>query len=509
MNKILVLGNFGYRSNHLDGQTVKTRDVYRLVTEQVKGKVDYYDTEDFRYKKLSIFKMFWKVIRSRTLVYLPAHNNLKYIFPIIYVLSILFRVKIHYFVVGGWLREFLQTLPLHRFMLARIVGIHVETQRLKKELEEYYKFKHVDIFPNFRFFSFDPSRTESAKLRIVFMARVNKMKGLDWIFNLADYLSKNNLEDKYSMTFYGPINEEDREYFETNLRKYSFAEYRGVLQPDHIYETLCNYDVMLLPTHFYTEGLPGSIVDAYISGIPVIATEWKHAHEFIEHGKSGFLIPFENGQNELIEKVVKLESNRDLLARLQAGALVKRQEFTPPLYPSKSLNIIFVSRVEQSKGLDILKDISSVLLSKGLGKHIQINVYGKKTDDYFDTQLSEHPLIHYKGILQPTEVIPMLENSDVLIFPSHYEGEGCPGILVEALSAGLPIIASDWKYNNEFVEHGVNGFLCETYCVQQYVNAIMQLYSDSVLRSIMSRHSYRKSLDFSVDKARVLLQSVF
>ena len=97
MKSILVLGYFGYSTNQLDGQTVKTRDIYKLVESQAKGKVDYYDTEDFKYHKLSIFKMFWKVIRCRTLLYLPAHNNLKAIFPIIYVLSVLFRFKIHYF----------------------------------------------------------------------------------------------------------------------------------------------------------------------------------------------------------------------------------------------------------------------------------------------------------------------------------------------------------------------------------------------------------------------------
>lgn len=149
----------------------------------------------------------------------------------------------------------------------------------------------------------------------------------------------------------------------------------------------------------------------------------------------------------------------------------------------------------------MLKDISSVLLSMEMGENIRIYVYGRKTDNYFDSQLSAHPFIHYKGILQPSEVVPVLENSDVLIFPTHYEGEGCPGILVEALSAGLPIIASDWKYNSEFVEHGVNGFLCDTYCVQDYVHAIVRLYHDSVLRSLMSRHSYRKSFEFSADRA--------
>lgn len=330
MKKVLVLGYFGYNTNQLDGQTVKTRDVYRLVEEQTNGDVDYYDTEDFQYRKLTIFKMFWKLIRCRTLFYLPAHNNLKYIFPIIFVLSSIFRVRIHYFVVGGWLREFLMSLPIHRWMLSRIEGIHVETKRLKNELEEYFHYDNVDIFPNFRFFEFNPKRYASEKLRVVFMARVNKMKGLDWIFELAEAIEEQHLQDRISITFYGPILEDDKSYFEENVSRFSFMGYKGILEPKDIHETLSNYDVMLLPTHYYTEGLPGSVVDAYISGIPVIVTEWKHSQEFVEDGKSGFIVPFDNGQKELINKVFLLEKDRNLLQQMQANALHKRMEFAPP-----------------------------------------------------------------------------------------------------------------------------------------------------------------------------------
>lgn len=90
--------------------------------------------------------MFWNVICCKKLIYLPAHNNLKIFFPIIFILSRLFRVEIYYLVVGGWLREFLKNLPIHRYMLKRIRGIYAETKRLKKELEEYYDFKNVSIF---------------------------------------------------------------------------------------------------------------------------------------------------------------------------------------------------------------------------------------------------------------------------------------------------------------------------------------------------------------------------
>ena len=331
MKRILVLGYFGYLTNQLDGQTVKTRDVYRLAKEQFgDSAVDYFDTQDLKRSKLLVLRMFWKVARCKTLFYLPAHNNLRVFFPIIFILSQLFRLKIHYFVVGGWLREYLAHRPIHRYMLSRIKGIHAETQRLRMELEGYYRFKNVDIFPNFRFFEFTPNPSESNELRIVFMARVIKQKGLDWIFELADYIANNNLKDKYSITFYGPETDEDKDYFESNVAKYEFVEYRGTLQPNEIHETLSKYDVMLLPTHFYTEGLPGSVVDAYISGIPVIVTEWKHSHEFVDEGKSGFIVPFEDGVQQLVGRVSALEKDRDLLQRMKSNALMKRMEFAPP-----------------------------------------------------------------------------------------------------------------------------------------------------------------------------------
>lgn len=512
MKKILVLGYFGYLTNQLDGQTVKTRDVYRLAKEQLTDcDVEYFDTQSLQKSKLLLFKMFFKVMCCKTLFYLPAHNNLKVFFPVIFILSQLFRFKIHYFVVGGWLREYLTHLPIHRFMLGRIKGIHTETKRLKKELEDYYSFYNVDIFPNFRFFEFTPKPSESEKLRIVFMARVMKQKGLDWIFDLADYISEHNLQDKYSITFFGPETEEEKEYFENNVAKYDFAEYKGTLQPKEIHETLSKYDVMLLPTHFYTEGLPGSVADAYISGIPVIVTEWKHSHEFVDDGKSGYIVPFENGKQQMINRVISLEEDRTLLRRMKANALIKRMEFAPPKLDNlvvgggKILTLCYVSRVEKSKGLDTLKKMSMLLSEDGLDKYVKIDFYGQKTDTYFDEYLNDIEIYQYKGVLQPNEVIPTLKKYDALIFPSHYEGEGCPGILVEALSASLPIIASDWKYNNEFVTNGDNGFLCDPFNANEYIEAIKVLLLNKTLLERMAENAYEKSAEFSVSKAEVLM----
>lgn len=166
------------------------------------------------------------------------------------------------------------------------------------------------------------------------------------------------------------------------------------------------------------------------------------------------------------------------------------------------MTLCFVSRVERSKGLDTLKEVSTVLSECRLDRYVKIDFYGQKTDTYFDEHFNTKGMYEYKGVLQPNEVIPTLMKYDALIFPSHYDGEGCPGILVEALSASLPIIASDWKYNGEFVTNFDNGFLCDTFNPNEYVEAIEVLLLNKVLRERMAKRAYEKSREFSVSKAR-------
>ena len=118
--------------------------------------------------------------------------------------------------------------------------------------------------------------------------------------------------------------------------------------------------------------------------------------------------------------------------------------------------------------------------------------------------------IHERGVgrigLICADGLAGLENVIALVFPSHYDGEGCPGILVEALSASLPIIASDWKYNSEFVVNGDNGFLCDAFLPSAYIDAIKVLLTNKTLRRRMAMRSYERSRDFSASQARTFIE---
>ena len=334
MKRFLVLGAFGYDTNQLDGQTVKTRNVYKLLQEN-HGEVDYVDTMHIRRKPLSLFKSLWKLIRCNKLILIPCLNNLTYIFPVVYYLSKLFRYDIIHICVGGWQLEYFignerfDSHPRQLRLSRKIKAFLPEMIKVENDLKNQLGFTNTDVFPNFRFISSDAKQvyTTSTTLRLVFLARVDKNKGYDTIFSFAREIEEKGYD--ISIDFYGPINQSDKDEFLTLVERYkSVVTYKGILQQDQVTMSLVNYDLMLLPTRYYTEGFPGSVLDAYIAGIPVIATNWKHAHEFIDDTKTGFVVSFNDSQHEFNERILTLYRDRNMLQQMKTESFKKRLQYS-------------------------------------------------------------------------------------------------------------------------------------------------------------------------------------
>lgn len=328
--RILVLGYFGYETNKLNGQTSKTRNVYEMLKSNIgdKFEINHFDTQQFQFSKLSLFTMIKRVLLCDKLVYIPAHNSLKYLFPFIYLICWIRKREILLIVVGGWLDNFIESKKLHVLLLSKIGGIFPQSDRLREKLISQYKFKNVYYFPNFRINSFTPSFYKNEVFKIVFMARIMRLKGLDYVFQLANYFSQQTKPDaNIIIDFYGPIEEEDENYFKEQIKKHEIISYKGILSPDKIYATLNEYDLLVLPTRYPGEGFPGTILDAYISGLPVVASDWKYLSEFVDHGKTGFLFDL-NKENEFHYYVDKLYHDRELLIQMKKNAFEKSKSYS-------------------------------------------------------------------------------------------------------------------------------------------------------------------------------------
>ena len=88
-----------------------------------------------------------------------------------------------------------------------------------------------------------------------------------------------------------------------------------------------------------------------------------------------------------------------------------------------------------------------------------MDIYGQVDANqtiWFDTLQKKFPYyIHYNGTVPFDKSVDVLKYYFALLFPTYYEGEGFAGTLIDAYSAGVPVIASDWKYNSELVNENV------------------------------------------------------
>lgn len=331
--KILVLGYFGYETNQLDGQTIKTRNIYDLLKSKEDEEeyiVYYFDTQRFQKNKLNVLRMFYQASKCDLLIYLGAHNNLRYFFPILDTITRIKGIPLHYILVGGWLADFIADKPKLTKRLSKVAGLYPQTRDLTIRLQEEYGFKNVVQLNNFRLSSFvkDNRSKKDDIIKLIFMARVHPMKGANLLFKLDEVFQVKGI-DNVSIDIYGPMFNEYESEFKLKIQKASESiKYKGILAPDKIHEILSTYDLMLFPTKYYTEGFPGTILDAYIAGIPVVATKWQYADEFVEDGVSGIVSEF-NNDDLFINNVITLIENKDRLESLKRNIPQQAKKYSP------------------------------------------------------------------------------------------------------------------------------------------------------------------------------------
>lgn len=326
MKKILVLGYFGYITNQLDGQTVKTREIYKLLKNNSNSTCKYIDTQSYSQNKILFFKTLFEIVKTDYLIYLPGKKNLLYLFPLIFLFSKISKTQIIYPIVGGWLSDYINTHKFLNILLKRIKILLSESNSLKKQLENNYNLKNVEWFPNFRIGSFhlkEKINSDSKTFKILYMGRIIKEKGVDSIFELSKKLNVCN-DIEYQIDFYGPILYDN---FQNLLNESSNVLYKGILEGDEIYNTLVHYDLMLLPTYYQGEGFPGSIIDAYLAGVPVICSKWKFLPELVIDGETGYVFDLKE-PTALFNYVRKISVSKELHNKLRLGAYNMGQNFT-------------------------------------------------------------------------------------------------------------------------------------------------------------------------------------
>lgn len=158
----------------------------------------------------------------------------------------------------------------------------------------------------------------------------------------------------------------------------------------------------------------------------------------------------------------------------------------------------FLSHICDEKGVaDILK------MAKLLGDEYTIDLYGAiKEDKYKHFDWETHG-VHYHGEVSSKQVQEILPTLLLLLLTSYREGY--PGIIIEALAAGVPVLSTTAGGIPEMITDGKEGFLIRPGDVGSAVSKIKSLTAGKYTQMCLNAHeTFIRNFEQSSTNNRIL-----
>lgn len=327
MGKILFIGGSSITRYGHGGETLKNS--YFISYLRSKGyQVNVADTVKLKRNPLLFLEFLFHLLfgKSQIVVSVATHTAFN-LFKMLHLLGWTKR-RINYFVIGGTIGERIKTGQISIDILKKIHKIYVETFQLEKSLKES-GLENVERLPNFKPIVGKKPQLKilpDQPLRIVYISRVIASKG---IFVLIEAVNKLYTNQNVLLDIYGPIGKEEELQLKVAIENKNYISYKGVVDFNHdpkAYEKLSSYHLMVLPTSHYGEGFPGIFIDCFISGVPVLTTDWNSNSDIIKHGFNGILIP-NSSIETLYQKLKQLIDNPTELEGLRMNCQASADQY--------------------------------------------------------------------------------------------------------------------------------------------------------------------------------------
>lgn len=296
--KTIFIGPAGGGKTPTNGASVKNFHILNKISSLIESLL-VIDTENWKKNPLLIMKLLKTIIWNRKAKYILSLNT-KSANKLIRILNKLAPdAQIIYWVIGG---SFAKRIKEKEFSLSsyyRISKIIVEGESMCEDLSEY-GLTNVDVLPNFKIIkdSFNKKKIPSYPVKFVFLSRIIPQKGCNLIIRAISELNKEGYADRFIIDFYGPIESSYRTIFLNAVQSSPNMDYKGFLDLRNAdnYRTINTYDAMLFPTIWSGEGCPGIVIDAYIAGIPILASDWNLNKDYIKEKKTGLLFKADDSE---------------------------------------------------------------------------------------------------------------------------------------------------------------------------------------------------------------------
>ncbi len=162
-----------------------------------------------------------------------------------------------------------------------------------------------------------------------------------------------------------------------------------------------------------------------------------------------------------------------------------------------SLNILFIGRLEERKGLIHLLRAYHRLRKRHVDARLLVLGAGPKLREYRRfVGLRQIRDVEFLGRVTDEEKARYLASADIFCAPSTGQ-ESFGIVLLEAMAAGVPIVASDIHGYKQVVQRNVQGLLVEPRNQKQLAAALYALARDPELRNEMGEAGRARAPEYS------------
>ncbi len=162
-------------------------------------------------------------------------------------------------------------------------------------------------------------RHEDGPVELLFVGYLNTGKRPELFIDVVDALHKQGLAVRGRLVGDGPL-------YETLQPVAATAGVEMLGRRDDAPE-MRRADLFVFPSRPTGEGMAGVLIDAGLSGLPIVATDVPGVTDVVAHGETGFVVPVED-RNGLVEAVATLVEDPDRRRAMGRAARARCQRFT-------------------------------------------------------------------------------------------------------------------------------------------------------------------------------------
>ena len=223
--------------------------------------------------------------------------------------------------------------------------------------------------------------------------------------------------------------------------------------------------------------------------------------------KSNFIFALSNYTKKTVENVLQQKSEKIVTCNYpmmnpfdktlrQASVCAPPQRGASPDRPGERKGVIAVGRFDDPrKNLDMLIKVFDKLNAKI--PNLKLNIIGPSSDKLRMNKYCVNKTrnfnnlknINFTGLISDQELKNYYNSASLMLITSYQEGLGIVGL--EALSNGVPVVATNCGGTSDFVVNGKNGFLVDVNDVDGMVNKALQILESKKLQKNMSEFAVK------------------